>query len=149
VKGDDVPTHIAVIFDFSGKTFRNEFFPQYKAHRPPAPEDLVPQFPLTRAATRAFSIMSIEQEGFEADDIIATYAQDVKKNGGRATIVSTDKDLMQLVSDDGAIRMFDSMKNRWIGPDEVLEKFGGTRLLKCNLWRVIALIMFRVCQGLE
>jgi len=126
LKGDDVPTHIAVIFDYSGKTFRNDFFPQYKAHRPPAPEDLVPQFPLTRAATRAFSIMSIEQEGFEADDIIATYAQDVKKNGGRATIVSTDKDLMQLVSDDGAIRMFDSMKNRWIGPDEVFEKFGVT-----------------------
>ncbi|MCF6325658.1 MAG: DNA polymerase I [Devosiaceae bacterium] len=126
LKGDDVPTHIAVIFDYSGKTFRNDFFPQYKAHRPPAPEDLVPQFPLTRAATRAFSIMSIEQEGFEADDIIATYAQDVKNNGGRATIVSTDKDLMQLVSDDGAIRMFDSMKNRWIGPDEVFEKFGVT-----------------------
>jgi len=124
LKGEDVPTHIAVIFDHSGKTFRNDFFPQYKAHRPPAPEDLVPQFPLTRAATRAFSIMSIEQEGFEADDIIATYAIKAKKAGGRATIVSTDKDLMQLVCDDGAIRMFDSMKNRWIGPDEVLEKFG-------------------------
>ncbi len=126
LKGDDIPTHIAVIFDYSGKTFRNDFFPQYKAHRPPAPEDLVPQFPLTRAATRAFSIMSIEQEGFEADDIIATYAIDAKNIGGRATIVSTDKDLMQLVSDDGAIRMFDSMKNRWIGPDEVFEKFGVT-----------------------
>ena len=124
LKGDDAPTHMAVVFDYSGKTFRNEFFPQYKAQRPPAPEDLVPQFPLTRAATQAFSIMSVEQEGFEADDIIATYALAAKNNGGKATIVSTDKDLMQLVSSDGTIRMFDSMKNRWIGPDEVFEKFG-------------------------
>ncbi len=124
LKGDDAPTHIAVIFDHKGKTFRNDFFPEYKAHRPPAPEDLVPQFPLTRAATSAFSIMSIEQSGFEADDLIATYARMAEKAGGRATIVSTDKDLMQLVSEDGRIRMFDSMKNRWIGPTEVFEKFG-------------------------
>lgn len=126
LKGDDAPTHIAVIFDHSGKTFRNDFFPEYKAHRPPAPEDLVPQFPLTRAATRAFSILGIEQKGFEADDLIATYAIQAKNSGGRTTIVSTDKDLMQLVSEDGTIRMFDSMKNRWIGPDEVFEKFAVT-----------------------
>lgn len=124
LKGDDAPTHIAVIFDHKGKTFRNEFYPEYKAHRPPAPEDLVPQFPLTRAATQAFSILNVEMEGFEADDLIATYATQAKDAGGRATIVSTDKDLMQLVTPDGAIRMFDSMKNRWIGPNEVFEKFG-------------------------
>ncbi len=123
LKGEDAPTHMAVIFDYSGKTFRNEIYPEYKAHRPPPPEDLVPQFPLTRAATRAFSVLPIEQEGFEADDLIATYAKQVQQAGGRATIVSTDKDLMQLV-DNATIRMFDSLKNRWIGPDEVMEKFG-------------------------
>jgi len=122
--GDDAPTHIAVIFDYSGKTFRNDFYPEYKAHRPPAPDDLVPQFPLTRAATRAFSIVSIEQEGFEADDLIATYAMMVKQAGGRTTIVSSDKDLMQLIDNDGAVRMLDTLKNRWIGPVEVEEKFG-------------------------
>ncbi|VAW19155.1 DNA polymerase I [hydrothermal vent metagenome] len=122
--GDDAPTHIAVIFDHSGKSFRNDFYPLYKAHRPPAPDDLIPQFPLTRAATRAFSIISIEQEGFEADDLIATYATMVKQAGGRTTIVSSDKDLMQLIDDDGSIRMLDTLKNRWIGPDEVEQKFG-------------------------
>ncbi|MCF6303204.1 MAG: DNA polymerase I, partial [Devosiaceae bacterium] len=126
LKGDDTPTHIAVIFDHSGKTFRNDFFPEYKAHRPPAPEDLMPQFPLTRAATSAFSILSIEQPGFEADDLIATYARMAEKSGGRATIVSSDKDLMQLVDTKGKVRMFDTMKNHWIGPDEVFEKFGVT-----------------------
>ncbi|HEY8595311.1 MAG TPA: DNA polymerase I [Devosiaceae bacterium] len=117
------PTHIAVIFDYSGKSFRNEFYPEYKAQRPPAPEDLVPQFALTRAATRAFSVAAIEQEGFEADDIIATYATETAKAGGKVTIVSSDKDLMQLV-DGETIRMLDTLKNRWIGPDEVREKFG-------------------------
>ncbi|HHS82399.1 MAG TPA: DNA polymerase I, partial [Devosia sp.] len=124
LKGDDAPTHAAVIFDYSGKSFRNGIYSEYKAHRPPAPEDLVPQFPLTRAATRAFSILSIEQEGFEADDIIATYATMAQKAGGRTTIVSSDKDLMQLIDADGAVRMLDSMKNRWIGPEQVMEKFG-------------------------
>jgi DNA polymerase I len=122
LKGDNTPTHMAVIFDYSGKTFRNEFFPEYKAHRPPPPEDLVPQFALTRAATRAFSIPAIEQEGFEADDLIATYATMATNAGGRVTIVSTDKDLMQLVG--GSVCMLDTLKNRWIGEPEVKEKFG-------------------------
>ncbi len=116
------PTHMAVIFDHSGKSFRNDFYPEYKAHRPPAPEDLRPQFPLTRAATRAFSISSVEQEGFEADDLIATYARQAEAKGMNVTIVSSDKDLMQLVSD--KISMLDTMKNRWIGTEEVVEKFG-------------------------
>ncbi|WDR06884.1 DNA polymerase I [Devosia rhodophyticola] len=124
MKGDDAPTHMAVIFDHKGKTFRDDLFPAYKAQRPPAPEDLVPQFPLTRAATKAFSIACIEQEGWEADDIIATYACQMRAAGGKVTIVSTDKDLMQLVEPDGSIKMLDTLKNRWIGVDEVIEKFG-------------------------
>ncbi|MGJ8528599.1 DNA polymerase I [Maritalea sp.] len=120
--GAENPTHMAVIFDHSGKTFRNDFYPEYKAHRPPAPEDLRPQFPLTRDATRAFSIASVEQEGFEADDLIATYARQAEAKGMRVTIVSSDKDLMQLVSD--KIAMLDTMKNKWIGAEEVNEKFG-------------------------
>lgn len=123
LKGEDAPTHMAVIFDHSGKSFRNDFFPNYKAQRPPAPEDLVPQFSLTRDATRAFSITSIEQEGFEADDLIATYTDLARDAGGKVTIVSTDKDLMQLVDDD-QVRMLDTIKNRWIGPNEVNDKFG-------------------------
>lgn len=122
-KGEEAPTHMAVIFDYSGKSFRNEFFPEYKAHRPPAPEDLLHQFALTREATRAFSIPAIEQEGFEADDLIATYATMAQKLGARVTIVSTDKDLMQLIDDDH-VTMLDTLKNRRIGPDEVVEKFG-------------------------
>lgn len=122
-KGENAPTHMAVIFDHSGKSFRNDFFPEYKAHRPPAPEDLVPQFSLTREATRAFSIAAIEQAGFEADDLIATYATMAQQAGGKVTIVSTDKDLMQLVDSDH-ISMLDTLKNRWIGPVEVEEKFG-------------------------
>jgi DNA polymerase I len=122
-KGVEAPTHMAVIFDHSGKSFRNDFFPQYKAQRPPAPEDLVHQFALTREATRAFSIAAIEQEGFEADDLIATYATMAQKLGARVTIVSTDKDLMQLVDDDH-VTMLDTLKNRRIGPAEVVEKFG-------------------------
>ncbi|MFT6658070.1 DNA polymerase I [Maritalea sp.] len=118
----ETPTHMAVIFDHSGKTFRNEFYPEYKAHRPPAPEDLVPQFPLTREATRAFSISSVEQKGFEADDLIATYARQAEAKGMNVTIVSSDKDLMQLVTD--KISMLDTMKNKWIRAEEVFEKFG-------------------------
>lgn len=125
LKGDNAPTHMAVIFDHSGKSFRNEFYPEYKAHRPPAPEDLVPQFALTRKATEAFSIMSIEQKGYEADDLIATYTQMAREQGGRVTIVSSDKDLMQLVETD-QVRMLDTMKNKWIGEPEVAEKFGVT-----------------------
>jgi len=132
LKGENAPTHMAVIFDYSGKSFRSDFYPEYKAHRPPAPEDLVPQFPLTRAATRAFGIPCIEMEGWEADDIIATYATKARDAGGKVTIVSTDKDLMQLVTEDGAIRLLDTLQRpggppmRWIGPPEVQEKFGVT-----------------------
>ncbi|MZR12340.1 DNA polymerase I [Maritimibacter sp. DP07] len=121
-KGDDAPTHVAVIFDYSGKSFRNDIYPDYKANRPPAPEDLVPQFPLTRDATRAFNIACIEQEGFEADDIIATYARQARELGGRVTIISSDKDLMQLVG--GGVEMLDAMKNKRIGIEGVEEKFG-------------------------
>ncbi|MFV0333886.1 MAG: DNA polymerase I [Tropicimonas sp.] len=120
--GPDAPTHAAVIFDHSGKSFRNDIYPEYKANRPPAPEDLVPQFPLTRAATRAFNIACEEIEGFEADDIIATLACRARDAGGRVTIISSDKDLMQLVG--GGVEMLDAMKNRRIGPDEVEAKFG-------------------------
>jgi DNA polymerase-1 len=132
LKGEDEPTHMAVIFDHKGKTFRDDFYPEYKAHRPPAPEELVPQFPLTRTATRAFNIVSIEQEGWEADDIIATYARLAREAGGKVTIVSSDKDLMQLVEPDGSIRLLDTIPRpgqpplRWIGMDEVFTKFGVT-----------------------
>ncbi|WP_151717920.1 DNA polymerase I [Gemmobacter serpentinus] len=121
-KGPDAPTHVAVIFDHSSKTFRNDLFPAYKANRPELPEDLRPQFPLTREATRAFNIASIETEGYEADDIIATLSVQARDAGGRVTIISSDKDLMQLVGD--GVVMFDAMKNKTIDRDEVVEKFG-------------------------
>jgi DNA polymerase-1 len=113
---------IAVVFDTARKTFRSDLYPAYKAHRPPPPEDLVPQFPLVRDAVRAFGVCAIELEGFEADDLIATYARAGVASGARVTIVSSDKDLMQLVGD--AVEMLDPMKNRVIGPAEVVEKFG-------------------------
>ncbi|WP_112311091.1 DNA polymerase I [Pseudogemmobacter bohemicus] len=115
-------THIAVVFDHSSKTFRNDIYPDYKANRPPPPEDLRPQFPLTREATRAFNVACIEQPGFEADDIIATLARLAVEAGGSATIISSDKDLMQLVRP--GVDILEPMKNRQIGPDEVFEKFG-------------------------
>jgi len=115
-------THLAVVFDHSSATFRNTLYPEYKANRPELPEDLRPQFPLTREATRAFNIACLETEGFEADDIIATLARQAVKAGGSCTIISSDKDLMQLIGP--GIDMFDPMKARQIGPDEVLEKFG-------------------------
>ena len=117
-------THIAVIFDHSSKTFRNEIYPDYKAHRPEPPEDLRPQFPLTRDATRAFNVACIEAPGYEADDIIATLARRAVEAGGSCTIISSDKDLMQLIRP--GIDMFDPMKTKAIGPDEVMEKFGVT-----------------------
>ncbi|MDA5093561.1 DNA polymerase I [Aliiroseovarius sp. KMU-50] len=120
--GSDAPTHVAVIFDHKGKTFRSDIYPEYKANRPPAPEDLVPQFPLTRDATRAFNIACIEVKGFEADDIIATLARRANEAGGRVTILSSDKDLMQLVG--GGVEMLDPMKNKRIGVEGVEEKFG-------------------------
>ncbi|MBP7816367.1 MAG: DNA polymerase I [Phenylobacterium sp.] len=118
----DAPTHLAVVFDHSEKTFRNTLYDQYKAHRPPAPEDLVPQFPLVREATRAFGVPSLELPGYEADDIIAAYACKVRDMGGEVRIISSDKDLMQLVGD--RVFMMDTMKNLLIGREQVIEKFG-------------------------
>ena len=120
----DGPTHMAVILDASEQTFRNTMYDQYKAHRPPPPEDLVPQFPLIRTATRAFSIPCIETAGLEADDIIACYVTAAKAAGWRVTIVSSDKDLMQLIDEDAGIDMLDTMNDRRIGREQVLEKFG-------------------------
>jgi DNA polymerase-1 len=120
----DGPTHMAVILDASESTHRNEMYAQYKAHRPPPPEDLVPQFPLIRVATRAFSIPCIEENGLEADDIIACYVTEAKRAGWKVTIVSSDKDLMQLIDEDAGIDMLDTMNDRRIGRAEVLEKFG-------------------------
>ncbi|MBT9447119.1 MAG: DNA polymerase I [Hyphomonadaceae bacterium] len=125
MKGPDRPTHLAVIFDRSEKTFRNEIYPQYKAHRPPAPEDLVPQFPIIREATRAFGAPAVDMEGFEADDLIATYARDAARRGARVQIVSSDKDLMQLIVED-SIELYDPMKSKSLGAEAVLEKFGVT-----------------------
>lgn len=119
---DNRPTHLAIVFDKSEITFRNKLYPDYKAHRPPAPDDLIPQFALIREAVRAFDLPCLEQVGFEADDLIATYARLASERGASTTIVSSDKDLMQLVSD--KVLMYDTMKDRRIGRDEVIEKFG-------------------------
>ncbi|MXQ06936.1 DNA polymerase I [Alphaproteobacteria bacterium GH1-50] len=121
-KGPDAPTHVAVVFDKGSHTFRNDLYDQYKANRDEMPEDLRPQIPLTREATRAFNIACLEQEGFEADDIIATLACRAREAGGRVTIISSDKDLMQLVGD--GVEMFDAMKNVRIGREGVEAKFG-------------------------
>ena len=126
----DGPTHLAVILDASGKSFRNDIFPEYKANRPPPPEDLVPQFPLIRDATRAFSLPCIEEQGLEADDLIATYARAAQAQGWDVTIVSSDKDLMQLVGEKegpngpARIDMLDTMKGQRIYIEEVEAKFG-------------------------
>ncbi|MBC2669937.1 DNA polymerase I [Novosphingobium piscinae] len=127
----DGPTHLAVILDKAGTSFRNDLYDQYKANRPPPPEDLVPQFPLIRDATRAFSLACIEEEGLEADDLIASYARAAAARGWDVTIVSSDKDLMQLVGPPpgeaaagGRIDMLDTMKNQRIDIPEVVEKFG-------------------------
>src|SRR6201997_3026590 len=118
---DDAPTHLAVVFDKSEVTFRNKLYADYKAHRPPPPEDLVPQFPLVREATRAFGVPCLELPGYEADDLIAAYACKVRDLGGEVVIVSSDKDLMQLVGPQ--VAMLDTMKNLRIGHDQVVEKF--------------------------
>jgi len=118
----DTPTHFAVIFDAARHTFRNDIYPEYKAHRPPAPEDLVPQFSLIREATEAFNVPCIEMANYEADDLIATYTREAKERGYKVTIVSSDKDLMQLVG--GGVTMFDSMKSCHIDTAGVMEKFG-------------------------
>ncbi|MBW8816055.1 MAG: DNA polymerase I [Caulobacterales bacterium] len=120
----EAPTHLAVIFDHSESTFRNKLYDKYKAHRPPPPEDLVPQFPLVREATRAFGVPCLELSGYEADDLIAAYACKVRDLGGEVVIVSSDKDLMQLVGE--RVSMLDTMKNVKIGIEQVAEKFGVT-----------------------
>ena len=116
------PTHLAVVFDKSEKTFRSELYAAYKAQRPDPPDDLRPQFPFIRAAVRAFDVPCLEQNGYEADDLIATYVRQACDAGATATIVGSDKDLMQLVND--CVVMYDSMKDRKIGVPEVIEKFG-------------------------
>jgi len=120
-KGDE-PTHFAVIFDYSAKTFRREIYPDYKAHRPEPPSDLIPQFGLIRQATRAFNLACLEQEGWEADDLIATYAKQATEAGAMVTVVSSDKDLMQIVKP--GVAMVDTMKNVVIDREAVKEKFG-------------------------
>ena len=116
------PTHFAVIFDYSSQTFRKDLYPEYKANRSAPPEDLIPQFGLIREATRAFDLPCIEMEGYEADDIIATYARLATEAGGETTIISSDKDLMQLVN--GSVSLYDPMKDKEINVPEVLEKWG-------------------------
>src|SRR5258708_7303859 len=122
MKPEERPTHLAVVFDKSEKTFRTEMYPAYKAHRPDPPDDLIPQFAFIREAVRAFDLPCLEQAGFEADDLIATYVRLACEAGATATIVSSDKDLMQLVTD--CVIMYDTMKDRRIGVPEVVEKFG-------------------------
>ncbi len=114
--------HVAVIFDKARRTFRNDIYPDYKAHRPEPPEDLVPQFALIREAVAAFNVACLDHDGFEADDLIATYARMARERGADVTIVSSDKDLMQLVDD--RVSLWDAMKNQVIGPEQVREKFG-------------------------
>lgn len=118
----DVPTHFAVIFDHSSKTFRNEIYPEYKANRDAPPEDLRPQFGVIRQATKAFNVACIDAAGFEADDIIATYAKQAREAGGECTIISSDKDLMQLITPQ--VIMYDTMKDIRYGEEEVFAKFG-------------------------
>src|SRR5262245_50578299 len=122
MKEGERPTHLAVVFDKSEQTFRTEFYPVYKANRSAPPDDLIPQFPLIREAVHAFDIPCLEQGGFEADDLIATYVREACELGANATIVSSDKDLMQLVNE--CVIMYDTMKDVRIGVPEVIEKFG-------------------------
>jgi DNA polymerase I len=123
-RSDKKPTHLVVIFDYSGKTFRNDFYPEYKAHRPEPPADLRPQFGLIRQATRAFNVACVEMENYEADDLIATYTRQAVEAGATVRIVTSDKDLMQLVQP--GVMLLDTMKDKEISDAEVLEKFGVT-----------------------
>ena len=116
------PTHFAVIFDSAKKNFRNDIYSEYKANRTETPEDLIPQFDYIRKAVKAFSLPSIELINYEADDLLATYAKEIVKAGAKVTVISSDKDLMQLVSE--KIRLYDPMKNKVLGEQEVFEKFG-------------------------
>src|SRR6478735_2997420 len=122
MKPEERPTHLAVVFDKSERTFRNEMYSEYKANRTEPPDDLRPQFAFIREAVRAFDLPCLEQSGFEADDLIATYVRLACEAGATATIVASDKDLMQLVND--CVVMYDTMKDRRIGIPEVVEKFG-------------------------
>ena len=122
LKPEERPTHLAVVFDKSEKTFRTAMYPDYKAHRPDPPDDLKPQFKFIREAVQAFDLPCLEQDGFEADDLIATYVREAGEAGATATIVSSDKDLMQLVND--RVVLLDTMKDKKIGRAEVIEKFG-------------------------
>ena len=122
MRAGEKPTHLAVIFDHSSKTFRNDFYPEYKANREEPPADLRPQFSLIRQATRAFNVASIEQANYEADDLIATYARMAVEAGATCRIVSSDKDLMQLVRN--GVTLYDTMKEKDLGEPEVMEKFG-------------------------
>src|SRR5271154_6926392 len=122
MKPEEKPTHLAVVFDKSEKTFRTAMYPDYKAHRPDPPDDLRPQFKFVREAVQAFDLPCLEQDGYEADDLIATYVREASEAGATSTIVSSDKDLMQLVDD--RVVMFDTMKDKKIGRAEVIEKFG-------------------------
>src|SRR5690606_28995875 len=124
LKAGDQPTHFACIFDAGAITFRNDLYDDYKANRPDPPEDLIPQFPLVRRAASAFGQPALEMQGFEADDLIATYSRQASARGARVSIVSADKDLMQLVDD--RICMLDTVKDRRICAPEVMEKFGVT-----------------------
>jgi DNA polymerase-1 len=121
-RANEKPTHLAVIFDESSKTFRNDIYPEYKAHRPEPPADLRPQFGLIRQATKAFNVACVEQANYEADDLIATYARQAVEAGATCRIVSSDKDLMQLVRK--GVTLLDTMKDRELGEEAVLEKFG-------------------------
>jgi DNA polymerase-1 len=122
---DDTDTeYLAVIFDAGRKTFRNDIYGDYKANRPPPPEDLIPQFALIREATEAFNVPAIEMPGFEADDLIATYARQAREAGDEVTIMSSDKDMMQLVTDANGVAMRDPIRNGVIGEQQVMEKFG-------------------------
>src|SRR4029078_10465421 len=122
MKAGEKPTHLAVIFDKSEQTFRKRIYPDYKAHRPDPPPDLIPQFGLIRQATRAFNVACVEQDDYEADDLIATYARQAAEKAATVLIVSSDKDLMQLVGN--GVKLYDTMKEKEIGEAEVLEKFG-------------------------
>ena len=122
LKGPERPSHFACVFDKSSYTFRNDIYPEYKANRDEPPADLKPQFDYVRQAAIAFHTHALQMEGYEADDLIATYARQAAAKGARVTIVSSDKDLMQLVTDQ--IQMLDTMKNKHIGIDQVIEKFG-------------------------
>lgn len=119
---DQKPNYFVVVFDTARKSFRNDIYPDYKAHRPPPPEELIPQFGLVREATEAFHLPSLEMEGYEADDIIATLTRKATDQGAFVTIISSDKDLMQLIGPN--VRMYDTIKDRFMGREQVIEKFG-------------------------